>query len=155
MPHFKRSLLRQAQMNWSRYLPWCFLFHSSPSLQSVIHWPTMCNKKRTFQWQSLYLSRGLTGSRPLRQSSSSNFQCLSYGIFLVSTPPVGHLFAGFMASPTQKNWNCSLSGSLSNHCDKRTCVNSQEVESKSEHRSTQGKEDMHALVLKARSSLEA
>ena len=54
-------------------------------------------------------------------------------ISFVGTPPVGHPFAEFLAGPTQKKWDCSSSGSLSNHPKKRTLVDSQEVEARSEH----------------------
>ena len=57
----------------------------------------------------------------------------------VGTPPVGCPFAGFIASPTQKKWDHSSSGSLCNHHNKRTHVDSQEVMARSEHSSTQAK----------------
>ena len=68
----------------------------------------------------------------------------------VGTTPVGCPFAGFIASPTQKKWDCSPSSSLGNHCDKRT----QEVEARNEHSSTQGKEDTPMLASEVRPSSE-
>ena len=59
----------------------------------------------------------------------------------VGTPLVGCPFAEFLAIPTQKKWDHSPSGSLSNHHDKRTYVDSQEVKARSEHSSAQGDED--------------
>ena len=59
----------------------------------------------------------------------------------VGTPLVGHPFIGFIASPTQKKQDQSSSGSLGNHHNKRICVDSQEIEARSEHSSAQGNED--------------
>ena len=67
----------------------------------------------------------------------------------VSIPPVECPFAEFLAVPTQKKWDCSSSSSLSDHCHKRTHVNSQEVEARSEHSSTQDDEDMPKSVPEA------
>ena len=43
------------------------------------------------------------------------------------------LFAEFLAVPTQKKWSHSSSNSFNNHCNKRTCVDPQKVEARSEH----------------------
>ena len=56
--------------------------------------------------------------------------------------------------PTRKKQDWSPSSSLGNHHDKRTHVNSQEVESRSEHSCTQGEEDMLTLALEIRPSSE-
>ena len=72
----------------------------------------------------------------------------------VGTPPVGHPFPGFIASPTLKKWDCSSSTSLNDHHDKRTCIGSPEVEIRSEHSSAWGNENMSKLVLDARPSFE-
>ena len=67
----------------------------------------------------------------------------------VGTPFIGCPFVESLAIPTQKKWYCSPSNSLGNHHDKRTHVDSQEVEARSEHSSAQGNEDMPELVLEA------
>ena len=72
----------------------------------------------------------------------------------VGTIPVGCPFAGFIAGPTQKKWDHSSSGPLSNHHDKRTHVDSQVIETRNKHSSTQGDEDMPELVLEAEPSFE-
>ena len=65
----------------------------------------------------------------------------------MGTLPVGCKCADFLAISTQKKQGHSASGSLHNHHNKRTCVNSQEVKARSEHSSAQGSEDMHELIL--------
>ena len=72
----------------------------------------------------------------------------------VGTPQVGHPFAWFIASTTQKKWDHSPNSSLSDHHDKGTCVDFQEVEARSEHSFTQGEEDTPALVSEVRPSSE-
>ena len=72
----------------------------------------------------------------------------------VGTPLVGCPFAGFIAGPTQKKVDCSSSGSPGNHHDKRSHVVSQEVKAKSEHSSTQDKQDMPTLASEVRPSSE-
>ena len=67
----------------------------------------------------------------------------------VGTPLVRYPFAEFLAIHTWKKWDCSPSSSLRDHCDKRTHVNSQEVEARSEHSSAQGDEDTPKLVTEA------
>ena len=92
---------------------------------------------------------------PPHQPLSSDFTSPSTplpDIPFVGTTLVGCPFAGFIANPTQKKWDCSSSSSISHHCNKRTHVNSQEVEDKSEHSSTQGKEDMPTLASEVRPS---
>ena len=64
----------------------------------------------------------------------------------VGTPPVRCQFAEFLVIPTQKKQDHSPSGSLINHHNKRTCVNSPEVEARSEHSSAQGDEDTPKLL---------
>ena len=83
-----------------------------------------------------------TGTPPLPVS------CLP-DIPFVGTPPVGNPFAEFIAGPTQKKGDHSSSSSSSNHCDKRTHVDSQEIKARSEQSSAQGNEDMPKLVLEA------
>ena len=73
---------------------------------------------------------------------------------LVGTPLVGFPFSKFLAISTQKKWDCSSSGSLDNHHNKRTCVNSQEVKASSEHSSAQGNEDMPKLIPETGTSFE-
>ena len=70
----------------------------------------------------------------------------------VGTPPVRCLFAEVLAIPTKKTWDCCPSSRLSDHCDKGTCVNSQEVDARSEHSCAQSNEDMPELELEAGSS---
>ena len=53
----------------------------------------------------------------------------------VVTPPVGHPYPEFIASPTPEKWDGSSSSSLGNHCDKRTHIGSQKVEVRNEHNS--------------------
>ena len=65
----------------------------------------------------------------------------------VGTPPVGHPFTGFIASPTKKKWDCSSSSTLSDRCNKWIHVDSQEIEARSKHSSIQGEEDTPKLVL--------
>ena len=72
----------------------------------------------------------------------------------VCTCQVGHPFAGIIAGPTQKKWDCSSSNTLGDQCNKWTHFDSQEVEVRSEHNSTQGDEDMPKLVMEARPSSE-
>ena len=67
----------------------------------------------------------------------------------VGAPPNGHPFAGFIAGPMQRKWDCSSSDTLGDQCDKQTHVDSQEVKVRSRHSSTQGNEDMPKLVLEA------
>ena len=75
-------------------------------------------------------------------------------ILFVGTPPVGHSFPGFTASPTLKKWDCFFSSSLCNHHDKRTCISSPEVEVRSRHSSARGNKNMPKLVPEAGSSSE-
>ena len=70
----------------------------------------------------------------------------------VGPPLVGCPFAEFLAVHTQRKWDHSPSGSLSDHHDKRTHVNSQEVKVRSEHSSAWGDEDMSKVVLEAQPS---
>ena len=67
----------------------------------------------------------------------------------VGTPLVGFPFAEFLAVFTQKKWDYSSSGSLNDHHDKTTHVDSQEVEARSEHSSAQGNEDMPKFIPEA------
>ena len=62
---------------------------------------------------------------------------------------MGCPFAEFLAILTQKKWDCSSSGSLSDHHDKKTCVDSQGVEARSKHSSAQGDKDTPESVLEA------
>ena len=64
----------------------------------------------------------------------------------ISNPPVGNPFPGFIASPTLKEWDFSISGSLSDHCDKRTLIGSPEVKVRSEHSSAWGDKNTSTLV---------
>ena len=70
-------------------------------------------------------------------------------ILFVDTPLVGCPFVEFLTIPTWKKWDCSSSSSLSNHHDKRTHIDSEEVKARSEHSSAQGDEDMTKLVMEA------
>ena len=58
-------------------------------------------------------------------------------------------FAEFLAGSTLKKWDHSSSSSCSNHGDKRTHVNTQEVEARSEHSSAQDDEDTPKLLPEA------
>ena len=92
---------------------------------------------------------GLTSSRPLKQSNSSTQNCTTSSTSLTRYPlhrysPSGAPICWVPCYPTKKKWDHSPSGSLNNHCDKRTHVNPQEVKARSEHSTTQGE-----LVLEA------
>ena len=64
----------------------------------------------------------------------------------VDTFLVWHPFAGFSAGPIQKMWNHSSSDILSDQCNKRTHIDSQEVEVWIKHSSTQDNENSSKLV---------
>ena len=72
----------------------------------------------------------------------------------VGTPLVGCSFDGFIACLTQEKQDCSYSSSLSNHHDKRTHVDSQDVKASNDHSTAQGNEDMPKLLLEAGPSSE-
>ena len=72
----------------------------------------------------------------------------------VGTPPVGHPFPGFIASPTPKKWDHSSSSSLGNHYHKRVHISSPEVEVRSKHSSALGDKNMLRLALEARLSFQ-
>ena len=62
---------------------------------------------------------------PACQTELHLFQCLPFWISpLLALPQGGHPFTGFIASPMQKKWDHSSSGTLGDQCDKQTCVNS-------------------------------
>ena len=65
---------------------------------------------------------------------------------LVGNPSVGHPFAEFLTISTQKKWDQSPSGLLNHHHNKRTHIDSQEVEARCEHSSAQDNEDMPKLI---------
>ena len=65
----------------------------------------------------------------------------------VGTPLMGHPFAEFLAIPTPESETTLPAVALNDHCNKRTYVNSKEVEARSEHNSAQGDEGMPKLVL--------
>ena len=72
---------------------------------------------------------GLTGSRLLKQSSSSTQNSTTSSTSLTwyplgRHPPVGHPFAEFLAIFTQKKWDHAPSGSFNHHHNKRTHVDS-------------------------------
>ena len=98
---------------------------------------------------------GLTGSRSSQASPACPPGTLPLAvpplpdIPFIGTPLVGHPFAEFLDIPTQKKWDCPSSCLLSNHHDKRTYINFQEVEARSEHSSAPGDEDMPKLVSEA------
>ena len=71
---------------------------------------------------------------------------------LVGTPPVVCPFAEFLAISTQKKWGCSPSGLLDHHHNKRICVDSQEVEARSDHCSAHGDEDTPKVILETGTS---
>ena len=72
----------------------------------------------------------------------------------VGTPQAGHPIAGFIVSLTQKEGDCFSSGTLEDQYNKWTCVDSQEVEVRSEHSSTKGDENILKLAPEARTSSE-
>ena len=83
-------------------------------------------------------ARGFIGPGSLRQSSSHTGTSPPpvpplLDIPFVGTPLVGCQFAGFIVNPTQKKWDHSSSGSLSDLCYKQTHVDSQEAEVGSKH----------------------
>ena len=94
------------------------------------------------------------GSQALHPSDSPNCQTGTpplpllpfLDIHFVCTPPVGHPFAGFSASPTQKKWDHSSIGNLRDQHNEQTHVDSQEVEVRSNCNSSQGNEDTPKLV---------
>ena len=59
---------------------------------------------------------------------------------------MGHPFFESIASPSQKKWSHSPSGSFNNCHGKRTLVDSPEVEARSEHSFTQGDNNMPELI---------
>ena len=75
-----------------------------------------------------------------------HFQYLPYQISPCRHSPLGHPFAEFLAIPTQKKQDWPSSSSLSDHCNKKTHIDSQEVEARSEGSSAQGDGDMPKLV---------
>ena len=64
----------------------------------------------------------------------------------VDTPPVGHPFPGFIASPTPKNWDLSSSSSLGDHHTKRTHLSPKEAEVTSEHQLCSGVMKTHVQI---------
>ena len=62
----------------------------------------------------------------------------------VGTPPVGCPLTRFIISHAEK-WDHSPSSAFSDQCNKQTYINSQEVNVRSEHSSTNGKEDIPKL----------
>ena len=73
---------------------------------------------------------------------------------LMGSPPVGHPFAEYLATSTQKKQGHSTHGSLDLHHSKRICVNSQEVKAWSDHSSIWGNDNTPEPVPEAGPSSE-
>ena len=153
MPLFKRSF--PGELSWLyKVTALVHLLHSSPPLHegSTIHHHATGRGCPTYHY--CIWAWGLTGPGP-SSSPACPPRTLSLpvppllDIPFVGTPPVGCSFAEFLAIPTCKKWNHSSGSSLSNHHDKRTHVNSQEVKARSELSSAQGNENMPKLVTEA------
>ena len=151
------EVISQVSSDSMKLLPWCF--------SSAVPLHYMGNVLATTAQQEEDVPATIAvpepeGSQALDPSDSPAHQTETLPLLVppltdipfVDTPLVGHSFAGFIAHPTQKKQNCSSSGSLGNHCNKRVHVDSVEVKAKSEHSSTQDKEGMPALALEVRPS---
>ena len=72
----------------------------------------------------------------------------------MGTPLMGCPFTEFLATSTQKKWDHSPSSSFDHHCSKRTCIDSQEVKTGSNHSSTWGNGNTPGLIPEAGPSSE-
>ena len=153
MPPFKRYFPGWAWLTLSRYCLGAFLL-LFPSTTWMECWPLLHNRMRTSQLQPLHPSlRAHQLQAPqavqLINLELHHFQYLPYQI-----SPCRHSSSEVPifcvpCHPTQKKWDCSLSSSVSNHQNKRTHVDPQEVKARSDHSSAQGNENTSKLVLEA------
>ena len=151
---FQEVFSQVSSSNSIKLLPWCVFFSVPLHYMSRVLATTMEQDEDVPATTTASESEGSLAPGP---SSSQAHPTRTpqppvtplQDILSVGTPPMGCPFAEFLASPKQKKQACSTSGSLSNHCDKRVCVDSQEVEARSEHSSAQCNEDTPKLVLEA------
>ena len=156
---FQEVVSQVSLTNSIKLLPWCF--------SSVVPLYYMSNVLATTTQQKEDIPATITvpkpeGSQAVDPSDSPASQTETPSlpvpplpdIPFVGTPSVVCPFSGFTADPTQEKQDYSPSGSLGDHHDKRTHVDSQEGQARSEHSSTQGKEDTPTLALEVRPSSE-
>ena len=150
---FQEVFLRVSLTDSIKLLPWCVssaipLCYISEALVTA-----MLQGESAPSYHHCIQARGITCSRPLEQSSSSNWNSsspsasLARSLLCRHSPCCVHPFSTkFVAGPWQIKWDCSPSASLGDHHDKRTCISFEEVEVKSGHNCAWGDEYMPKLV---------
>ena len=156
---FQEVFAMASSMESLKLLPWCISsavpsHYISEALVTTTWTGQKCPSHQCCTW-----TRGVNCFGAFQQSSSSFWNYCCHHISFSWPSLYGHSPIG---TPTcwvpihlhTEKGDCSPSGSLDHHCNKRTCIDSKEVKARSDHSCTQGDKNMPELVPEAGPSSE-